>query len=253
MPQHTRRTVVAGLVLPAALAATGPAQAQGWLEKGLSILKGATGNSGRTGALSLTDATAGLREALTVATGRTVDRVGRSGGYLNDAAIHIPLPNTLKTAQRLMGAVGGSGLLDDLEIRLNRSAERAAPEARSIFFGAIERMTIEDAFTILDGPDDAATRYFERQMTPPLKSAFRPIINDELEDAGAFNALERFVGGTQARALAPAASQYARSDLADHGLGYALGGLFHYLAKEEAEIRNNPVKRTTDLLKRVFG
>ncbi|NWG45537.1 MAG: DUF4197 domain-containing protein [Alphaproteobacteria bacterium] len=212
-----------------------------------------TRSPGDTGALPEGDVVAGLREALSLATNRTVDRVGQPGGYLSDRAIHIPLPGLLAQTQSVLKPLGRSALLDDLEVRLNRAAETAAPAAEAIFLDAIRGMTISDGLGILRGPDDAATRYFQRRMSPPLVTAFRPIVSGELEDAGAFGALERFVAGTEARALAPAVGDYARDDLTEHGLDFALKGLFHYLAKEEAAIRNDPVARTSDLLRRVFG
>ena len=41
--------------------------------------------------------------------------------------------------------------------------------------------------------------------------------------------------------------------LEDHVTGRALTGLFTVLGQQEQEIRRDPVARTTDLLKRVFG
>lgn len=249
----SRRAIMgAGIVLSVTSLATGPAAAQGWLEDLLGGLL-RQGERPGPGGLTLGEATAGLREALSVASVRTIDRVGRPDGYFRDRAIHIPLPGVLGTAQSVLSAVGSAGLLDDLELRLNRSAEQAAPQARNIFFDAIETMTIEDAFGILQGPDDSATRYFQRRMTPDLTTAFRPIISGELADAGAFTALENLVSNTQARMLAPAVGDYARADLVDHGLTFSLDGIFYYLAREEATIRNDPLARSTDLLRRVFG
>ena len=52
--------------------------------------------------------------------------------------------------------------------------------------------------------------------------------------------------------LATISTDY-KSDLTNHAVQFGLDGLFNYLAVEEKKIRDNPVARTTDLLKKVFG
>ncbi len=139
-------------------------------------------------------------------------------------------------------------MLDDLELRMNRGAETAAPKALNIFTDAISRMSIDDARGILQGPQDAATQYFKRTTSEPLGKAFRPIIDKSLGDAGAVKALngvKQQAGGF--------ASMLGGFNMTDFTLDGALAGLFHYLAQEEAAIRTNPAARTTDLLKKVFG
>jgi hypothetical protein len=250
-----RRTFLkAALGLPAAGVAAFPfaARAQSnLLKKGLDTLGDTFG--GGSGGLSEVKIGKGLKEALRVASTRVVDLVGQTDGYLMDKAIHIPLPGFLGNAQDILSAVGASYLLDDLEVRLNRAAETAAPYAEEIFFDAIEQMTLEDARKILDGPDDAATQYFKRKMTPSLRETFRPIVKDELDNAGAIEAFDRTVARYDDVPFAPSLGENSKDRLIDHGLDGALAGLFHYLAKEEAAIRNNPAKRTTDLLREVFG
>lgn len=233
----------------------GPVAAQSdLLKKGMESLGGALGkgDGGATG-LSSVKIGKGLKEALKLGTERVIGQVGQPGGYLKDAAIHIPLPGFLGNAQDLLGAAGAAGLLDDLETRLNRAAETAAPHAKDIFFDAIGEMTVGDARKILDGPDDAATRYFQRTMTPRLHETFRPIVDRELSDAGAIQAFESVTAQYADIPFAPSLGNRAQDRLVDHALDGATDGIFHYLAKEEARIRNNPAARTTALLKDVFG
>jgi len=248
-----------------ALIAT-PAAAQGWLEDGLDILKDVLGDSenggvnlpgtgdlGGLGNLTVGEVASGLKQALEVSTGRSVSRVGQLDGYFKDADIRIPLPDRWSQAQNMMSNFGMSGMLDDLELRLNRGAETAAPYAKDLFVNAISAMTFDDVMGVFNGPDDAATRYFEGAMTPQLKTTFQPIIDRELNDAGAFKALDDVDDRLSSMPLVPSLGSNARSTLISHGLDFALSGLFHYVAKEEAAIRNNPGKRSTELLKRVFG
>jgi len=166
-----------------------------------------------------------------------------------DSLIHIPLPKSLNRVRDALEVVRMAGLLDDLELRLNRAAELATPRARELFLGAIEDMTLEDVRGILSGPDDAATQYFERKTSVGLSNAMRPIVESALNDAGAVQVYERTMGEYDSIPFLPD----VKADLTSHVLTLGLKGIFHYIAVEEAAIRNEPVKRTTDLLRRVFG
>lgn len=207
------------------------------------------GGAGSAGKLSDADATAGLREALKVAAERTVGQVGKADGYLKDPAIRIPLPGMLAKGKSLLQAVGGAGLVDDLETRMNRAAEAAAPKAREIFVKAITDMTLQDAQGILSGPQDAATQYFRRTTNQPLTSAMRPVIDGTMRDVGA---LQSYRAVTDKLSALPGGG-VGGLDITDHVLQKALDGLFHYIAQEEAAIRSNPAARSTELLKKVFG
>jgi hypothetical protein len=244
-----KRSAALGLTL--ALLAL-PAAAQFSLPKSandLSGLAGKLGGSGGSAKVSDTDATAGLREALKVASERTIGQVGKADGYLKDPAIHIPLPGMLAKGKSLLQAVGGAGLVDDLETRMNRAAEAAAPKARDIFVKAITDMSLQDAQGILQGPQDAATQYFRRTTSQPLSTAMRPVIDNAMRDVGA---LQSYRAVTDKLSALPGGG-VGGLDITDHVLEKALDGLFHYIAKEEAAIRTNPAARSTELLRKVFG
>lgn len=238
-------------VLLVSLAAS-PTHAQSdFLKRGKDLLQGLSGPGGDGGAQSLSDAEigSGLREALRVGVDTVVGQVGAVDGYNADPKIHVPLPESLKTVQSTLSRVGMSGMMDDLELRLNRAAEVAAPEAREVFWNAISAMTLDDVRAIYNGPDDAATRYFERTMTPDLKARMRPIVNDSLAEVGAVRAYDDAMGRYKKVPFVPD----VKADLTDHVLERGLQGMFLYLAEEEKAIRENPAKRTTDLLKKVFS
>jgi hypothetical protein len=249
LPPLRRR---AFLGLAASLSAVPLAAHAGWLDTGKDVLKSLGGGNGG-GSLSDAQIGKGLKAALEVASERVVNQVGQVGGYLDDAAIHIPLPGYLAQAKSLLSTVGAADLLNDLEIKLNRAAETAAPQAREIFLDAIGEMTLKDARDILDGPDDAATQYFKRTMSPDLRETFRPVVDAKLAETGAIQTLDETVAAYDKIPFAGRLAKNAQGRLVDHGLDGALSGLFHYMAKEEAAIRNDPAKRTTDLLKQVFG
>ncbi|MBK1667894.1 hypothetical protein CKO28_07580 [Rhodovibrio sodomensis] len=249
----TRRSLLALLPLAAggAVLSAGRARAD-WLDRGTKLFNDLTGESG-AGGLSEGRIVDGLRQALRVASRTVVDRVGQPGGYLDDPRIHIPLPDYLAKVRPTLSMLGMGGLLDDVETRLNRGAEQAAPEAQRLFLDAIAAMTIEDARGILDGPDDAATQYFRRTMGPELREAFRPIVESELEQAGAVAAVQEVAAGLDSVPFAGSLGAQATDRLVGHGLDGALDGLFHYLAKQEAAIRTDPAARTTEVLQEVFG
>ena len=199
--------------------------------------------------LTLKEMDLGLRDALRVGSERVVTQVGIENGYNNDLNIHIPLPEAFVKADKFAKKVGFDKTFRDLEKRLNRAAERAAPQAKTIFFNAIEAMTLTDLKQILNGPDDAATRYFEKKMTPQLVHAMRPIIDESLNQVGAVRLYKDLTRQFQSIPFAPKIN----TDLNRYVIEKGIDGLFYYLAREEAAIRNNPAKRTTEILKRVFA
>lgn len=234
-----------------ALASTGVALAQGsFLDQGRNMLQGlGSGGGGAGGALATGEIIAGLRDALTVGTERVVSTVGREDGFNGDPDIHIPLPGALKNVQQALRAIGASGMADEVELKLNRAAEAAAPEAKRIFVDAITAMSVEDARGILNGPKDSATQYFRGKMTDPLRDAMRPVVDSSLADVGAVQSYDAMMGRYRSLPFVPD----VKANLTDHVLGGALDGIFLYLAREEAAIRENPAKRTTDIMRKVFG
>ncbi len=199
--------------------------------------------------LSGEEITAGLREALKVGTEKVVAQLGALDGFNGDPKIHIPLPGTLQTVQKALGRVGMSDLADDLELRLNRGAEAAAPEAKALFLDSIAGMSLDDAKGILEGPDDAATQYFKSKMSAPLGTRMEPIIDRNLSEVGAIAAYDKMMGQYESIPLVPD----VKADLTGYVVDEALEGIFFYVAQEEAAIRKDPAKRTTEILKRVFG
>ena len=245
------RTWISLLLLTGVLAAP-PLHAQSWLERATGTLEGLTGGGDRAPAVTggaESEIAAGLKEALRIATERTVDRLGTEGGFNADPAVHIPLPETLARVQSALEQVGMGGMAEQLELRLNRAAEAAAPEAREVFVEAIRGMTLEDARGILNGPQDAASQYLRRTMSDPLKQRMRPIVDAEIAEVGAIQVYDRMKAEYANLPFVPD----VKADLTDHTLDEALDGIFHYLGKEEARIRADPAARTTDLLKKVFG
>lgn len=192
----------------------------------------------------------GLKEALETGTKNAIDNVSQEGGYLNNPQIRIPLPPRVQQAAGLMRQLGLSKMADDFENSINRAAEKAAPQATTIMVDAVKSMTIDDAKSILNGGDDAATRFFEQQTRDQLSGLFKPVIDTSLSEVGAtryYNQLNDKVGSL------PVVGQDLSMDLPDYVTDQALDGLFVMLAEEEQKIRTNPAARTTEILQQVFG
>lgn len=240
--------LVFGAVVWAA-ALSRPATAEtNWWEKGTQFLD-TLKKTGDPKELSITEIGDAFKEALRIGSENVVAQLGRVDGFNRDAAVHIPLPENLETVKKMLERVGMSELLDDLELKLNRAAELATPKAKALFWQAITEMTFEDAKAIYKGPADAATRYFQRKLTPALSQEMAPIVDRSLSEAGAIQAYDRVMGRYQALPFVPD----VKADLCRYVVEKGLDGIFHYLAREEAAIRSDPARHTTDLLKRVFG
>jgi len=203
----------------------------------------------QSGLLSNADITAGLKEALTKGSTAVIGQLGRANGFSGDPSIRIPLPKTLLTARNYASKVGLEKSFDDLEMRLNRAAELATPKAKKLFIGAIKDMSVQDASGILKGPDNAATEYFRGKTGPAIKTAMRPLIDNALAEVGAVQSFNQLLKQYNAIPLAPK----VEADLSGHVVDEGSNGIFYYLAEEEKAIRTNPVKRTSELLQRVFG
>jgi hypothetical protein len=244
--------ISASVVVVAVLSQSASAQTD-FFKRGGELLRKIPGTSGSSSSVTqgLTDGEigAGHREALKVGVKTVVGQVGAVNGYNTDPRIHVPLPASLTKVQSTLSRVGLSGMMDDLELKLNRAAEAAAPEAQAVFWNAGDQMSLDDVRKIFNGPDDAATRFFERTMTPDLKARMQPIVDNSLSQVGAIQSYDSAMSRYKSVPFVPD----VKADLSDHVLRLGLQGMFLYLAEEEKAIRENPAKRTAELLQKVFA
>ncbi len=223
-----------------------------WLKSGQEMLNKYGGSSASAGAgkeLSTAEIAGGLKDALRVGSEAVVARLGKSGGFELDPAVHIPLPENLQTVKKTLDRVGMGEMMDDLELKLNRAAEVATPKAKKLFLEAIDEMTIADAQAIYQGPDDAATQYFRRKMSPELTREMTPVVAASLNQVGAVQTYDEIMGQYKNIPFVPE----VKEDLNRYVVEKSIDGIFHYLAEEEAAIRRDPLKQSTTLLKRLFG
>jgi hypothetical protein len=212
----------------------------------------ATAQSTSAANLGLTDSkiSSGLKEALTVSTGKAVAATGRTDGFYRNDAIKILLPEQLRKIGNGMRLVGMGSQVDALELGMNRAAELATPEAKKIFINAVANMTFADARNILNGSDTAATEYFRRTSSAQLTEAFTPIVHHSMENVGVVQQYNRVVNSAS---FGPWTSAPKKFDLDAYIVQKTLDGLFYTLGQEERRIRTNPAAQTTALLKQVFG
>lgn len=256
------KKIILTSIMAFGLAGLAQAQAQSWgdIFRGVFGQKSEKTETPKTGAnssdnsavsaiLSQTDAEAGLKQALVVGAKAVSAQLSVENGYFGDQSIQIPLPGRLGDAQKQLSRLGLSAPLDDLQLRMNRAAETAAPFAVDLVIDAVENLTIEDAISLVRGGETSATDLLRLKTYDRLELLLRPHVVDALEGSGALKMADDLTG----RYSLDQYNLNPKQDLIDHSVDKALDGLFFYLAKEEKDIRNNPVDRTTELLRRVFG
>jgi hypothetical protein len=203
----------------------------------------------------------GLEDALAKGLQQAITRLGHDGGFLTNLNVKIPMPEKLQTVEKALRAMKQDKLADDFVTTMNHAAEQAVPEAGSVFASALKQMTIDDAKSILSGPNDAATQYFQKSTQTNLYARFYPIVQKATEKTGVTAAYKNLmekanVGqglGSIGSALGGSLLGKDSMDIDAYVTNKAMDGLFKMVAEEETRIRQNPVARTTDMLQKVFG
>jgi hypothetical protein len=203
----------------------------------------------------------GLKDALANGLQQAVAGLGHDGGFLTNLNLKIPLPEKLQTVEKALRAMKQDKLADDVITTMNHAAEQAVPEAGSVFADTLKQMTIDDAKSILSGPNDAATQYFQKTTQTNLYAKFYPIVQKATAQTGVTAAYKKLlekanVGqglGSLGSALGGSLLGKDSLDIDAYVTNKALDGLFKMVAEEEKQVRQNPVARTTDMLQKVFG
>ncbi|MCC9136255.1 DUF4197 domain-containing protein [Pontibacter silvestris] len=205
--------------------------------------------AGTGGTLTRDEVANGLKQALEVGIKKGSDQASEENGYYRNPLIRIPFPEDVQRVENTLRQIGLGNQVDKFVLTLNRGAEDAAKSAVPIFVSAIQQMTIADAWAILKGDKDAATQYLKRTTSQQLYNAFNPVMVKSLEKTNATKYYADIVTQYNKVPLV----QKVNPDLDDYATQKAIDGLFVLIAQEEENIRENPVARTTELLKRVFS
>lgn len=224
------------------------AEAQGL--KGLlnKAKEAVTGKQG-TSVLSNEDIVSGLKEALVVGSQKGATTLSGVDGFFKNAALKILLPPEAQKIESTLRKLGMNKQVDDAILSMNRAAEDACKSAAPIFGNAIKQMSFADALGILKGSDTAATGYLRGKTSTELTNAFRPVIEQSLVKADATKYWNSLITAYNKIPLV----KKVNPDLPAYVTDKALGGIFYQVALEEKSIRKDPLARTSDILKKVFG
>ncbi|MCX6194983.1 MAG: DUF4197 domain-containing protein [Cytophagales bacterium] len=217
---------------------------QGLLKKATEIASGAT----KTG-LSSDEIANGLKEALRIGVEKGCTNLAKPAGFFKNAALKILMPPEAAKVESTLRSVGLNQYADDFILCMNRAAEDACITAAPIFVNAIKQMTISDGLNILRGDESAATTYLRSKTTAELKSSFNPIIKTSLDKVNATKYWEKAITAYNA---IPFSNKKINPDLSAYVTEKAMEGIYIEIAKQEKDIRANPMARTSELLKKVF-
>lgn len=201
------------------------------------------------GDISNGEAASGLKEALGKGADFAVSSLGRENGFLENSQVRIPLPESLRTAEKAMRAVGMGKYADELVVTMNHAAERAVGEARPILLDSIRKMTLQDAKGILTGGETSVTDFFRRTSSEQLARKFMPIVRESTKGVNLAEKYNKFAG----KAVSAGLISEKDADLDTYVTHKAMDGLFAMIAEKEKEIRQNPMAAGSSLLKKVFG
>ncbi len=200
--------------------------------------------------LSNDDVIAGLKEALVKGADYATESLGKPNGFLANDSVRIPMPESLEKVEKALRSFGQDKYADEFVETMNRAAEQAVPLTLDIVKKGITNMSIEDAKNILNGPDNAATEYLRKVGGQDMTTKIAPIVSKATADTGVTSQYKKLFDklGFMSQVVDP--DDY---DIDKYVTNKTVDGLFYMIAAEEKKIRENPVERTTDLLKRVFG
>lgn len=208
-----------------------------------------TTTGGGVSSLSNTEASGGLKEALTQGVGKAVASLGAADGFFGNSAVKIPLPDSLKKIQKGMKLVGMGKQSDELVLKMNRAAEAAVPEAKTLLVDSIKKMSLADAKSILTGPQDAATQYFKKTTSAQMGEKFLPIVEKATANVSLADSYNKYAEmGAKFGAV-----KKEDANINQYVTRKALDGVYYMVAQEEAAIRKDPLGQASSLLKKVFG
>lgn len=217
-----------------------------------------------TGSSSLTESEVinGLKRALNIGAESAVKDLSSPDAFYKNAAYKILLPKEAKIIidnknNPLLKAVGIDKMITDVEVSMNKAAERAVIKAKPIFINAITSMSIQDAFGILNGGDTAASNYLRKRTYQQLYNQFKPEVSKTLgqpiyQGISTQKAWSNLTNAYNNVATYVPNWNKINTQLDDYVTQKALSALFEEVKKEEMKIRKDPAARVEEILRRVF-
>jgi Protein of unknown function (DUF4197) len=208
-----------------------------------------TTGTGGVNSLSNAEASGGLKEALMQGIGKATASLGATDGFFGNKAVKIPLPDSLKKIQKGMKLMGMGKQSDELVLKMNRAAEAAVPEAKTLLVDSVKKMSLADAKAILTGPQDAATQYFKKTTSVQMGEKFLPIVEKATANVSLADSYNKYAEmGAKFGAV-----KKEDANINKYVTRKALDGVYYMVAQEEAAIRKDPLGQASSLLKKVFG
>lgn len=205
--------------------------------------------TGTTG-LTQNEAGAGIKEALSQGLGRAVTNLNVTDGFFKNELYKVLLPEEARKIENTLRTLGLGSLVDKAVLAINRGAEDAVGYAKPIFVDAIKSMTLSDAIGLVRNGDTSATHYFREKTTDKLHAAFYPVIKSSLDKVSATSYYDDLINRYNEF---PTTRNKINPDLASHVTLKTTNALFDIIAVEEKNIRENPLARTSEILRKVFG
>lgn len=191
----------------------------------------------------------GIKEALTRGAEAAVAQLGKPDGFMGNDALRIPLPSGLQKGEKIMRTMGMGKQADELILAMNRAAEAAVPEAKTLLVKSVREMTLEDAKGILTGGDTAATDFFRRKTEAPLTKRFGPIVKKATDRVGLAQQYDKYAG----TAAQFGAIDKSQATVEQYVTQQALDRLYKVIGEQERSLRANPLQAGSALLQKVFG
>ncbi len=235
-----KAVLVAGVAVTVGSAA---AQAgwQDWLKTAASSNKSTTLND--------TPAAGAVKELLKIGIDQATTQLGKAGGYANNKAIQIPMPEKLKPFESMLRKVGAGPQVDAFVLNMNRAAEKAAPQAKAVFIESLANMSVADAEALFKGGPTAATDFFNKTSRPELKKLYEPIVKQKMQETAVGQTYENLQNRFK---QIPLMSKLTLPQIEPYVVDKSLDGMFKVMAEKEKYVRENPKQVASDALKNIL-
>lgn len=190
----------------------------------------------------------GLNEALVISVKNSCNKASKAGGFLENNKIRIDFPKEIIRVKTSCNKIGLSHLVVKFEGKLNKTAEQISLYASEIILESVNDLKFTDAIAILNGPENALTKYLRDDSYNNLYNAFYPQTLRAISNTGIQKLFDNIIKKYNKIPLV----KKVDFDLSNYITVKTIDGIFFLISEEEKKIRNNPKARTTELLQKIF-